>query len=124
VKKNARESDGKKTFQYETNSNSAPFCSDSDSGFIDAEDPMSALKIVVKGYKHPFGLYAAEIREASEENSVLARYLSPRAATAVSAPCGMTQWKEDGLYVDDERIPDKGEVYELVEEKPKKRCRK
>lgn len=101
-------------FQYVTNSNAAPFVSDTDEGFIRAADAMSALEKVVKKYKHPAGLYAAQIREPTPENPVLARYLSARAATVEDAPCGMTEWKQNGLYVDDKKMPQKKEVYELV----------
>jgi hypothetical protein len=60
-------------------------------------------------------LFAAVIKEPSSGNPVLARYLSARAATQVAAPCGMTKWEEDGLYVDGKRIRDRNEIYELVD---------
>lgn len=104
----------KKVFQFITNSNSAPFFSDTDDGFVKADDAMSALKDVVKNYKHPCGLFSAVICEPSPKNPVLARYLSARSATAKSAPSGLTEWREDGLYVNDKRVPDKQEIYELV----------
>ena len=104
----------KKVYQYVTNSNAAPFVSDTDSGFIEATDPKSALEKIVRSYKHPAGLYAAVIKLPTPENPVVARYLSGRAATLDSAPTGLTQWKEEGLYVDDKKIPDKKELYEIV----------
>ena len=66
----------KKVFQYVTYSNAAPFVSDVDSGFIEAKNAEDALEQVVKNYKHPAGLFAAEIREPTPENPVLARHLA------------------------------------------------
>lgn len=103
----------KKIYQWETNSNAAPFFSDTDSGFIEATDPESALKDVIKNYKHPCGLFAVVIKEPSPSNPVVARYLSDRAATQEEAPCGLTEWREDGLYVDGKKVPAKKEKYEL-----------
>lgn len=107
----------KKVYQWITNSNAAPFFSDTDSGFIEAYDPESALREVIKNYKHSCGLFAAVIKEPTPKNPVVARYLSGRAATQESAPCGLTEWKKDGLYVDGKRVPDKREVYELIKNK-------
>ncbi|MBI1973084.1 hypothetical protein HYS50_03695 [Candidatus Woesearchaeota archaeon] len=104
----------KQTFQYETNSNAAPFVSDTGRGFIEAADPMVALEDVVKTYDHPAGLFAAVIRAPTPENPILARYLSARAATQEAAPCGLTQWKQDGLYVNDKKVSERKERYELV----------
>ena len=104
----------KKVFQYVTNSNAAPFFSDTDSGFIEARNPMEALVKVVKNYKHPAGLFSAVIKEPTPENRILARYLSVRAATREAAPCGLTEWREDGLYVNGKKVPERQEVYELV----------
>jgi len=106
----------KQTFQYVTNSNAAPFVSDTGSGFIEATDPMVALEDVVKTYDHSAGLFAAVIRAPTPENPILARYLSARAATQEAAPCGLTQWRQDGLYVDDKRISERKERYELVKQ--------
>jgi len=75
---------------------------------------MSALEQVVKNYKHPCGLFAAVIKEPSPQNPVVARYLSDRATTQLDAPCGLTEWKNDGLYVDGKRVPDKKEKLELI----------
>jgi hypothetical protein len=105
----------KKVYQWVTNSNAAPFFSDTDTGFIEATDPESALKEVVKNYKHPCGLYAAVIKEPSPENPVVARYLSNRAATTEDAPCGLTEWKKDGLYVNGKKMSDKKERWEKFE---------
>ena len=105
--------EAKKVYQWVTNSNAAPFFSDTDSGFIEATDPMTALKEVVRNYDHPAGLFAAEIKEVSPKNPTLARYLSKRAATQVDAPTGTTQWKEDGLYVEGKRVKEGKETYEL-----------
>jgi hypothetical protein len=104
----------KKVYQWMTNSNAAPFFSDTDSGFTESSDPMSALEKIVKSYKHPCGLFAAAIKLPTPENPVVARYLSARAATQNAAPCGLTGWREDRLYVDGKKVPEKKEVYELV----------
>src|SRR3989338_6326079 len=106
----------KQTFQYVTNSNAAPFVSDTGSGFVEATDPMAALEDVVKAFDHPAGLFAAVIRAPTPENPILARYLSTRAATQEAAPCGLTQWKQDGLYVDDKKVSERKEKYELVKQ--------
>lgn len=104
-----------KVFQYHANSNAAPFVSDTSEGFIEATDPMAALEKVVQDYKHPAGLFAATISEPTPENPTLARYLSARAATSQAAPCGLTEWKQDGLYVDGKKISERQETYELVQ---------
>lgn len=106
----------KKVFQYITKSNAAPFVSDTDSGFIEATNPMLALEEIVGNYKHPSGLFSAAVLEPSPKNLVLARYLSARAATAESAPCGSTKWERDGLYVDGKKVPEKNEMYELIKD--------
>ncbi len=103
-----------KTYQYHTNSNAAPFCSDSASGFIKADDPMEALAFVVAKYGHPAGLFSAIIKEPTVENKLLARYESPRCATQSRAGCGTHQWREDGLYVNDVKAPKQSESFELV----------
>lgn len=105
----------KKIYQWETNSNAAPFVSDTDSGFIEAEDSKTALEKIVKDYKHPCGLYAAVIKEVSVENRVVARYLSSRAATLQDAPSGLREWREDELYINNKRMEDKEERYENKE---------
>lgn len=101
-----------KTYQFNTNSNAAPFFSDSDSGFIDAESPLDALEKVVKKYDHPAGLYAATINECSEKNTMLARYLSAKAATSKLGGTGMHQWKNGRLFVNDKEIEMKKELWE------------
>ena len=101
-----------KIFQFNTNSNAAPFFSDHDSGFIEAESAMDALKEVVEKYSHPAGLYSATINEVSVENKVLARYLSGKAHTATTAPTGGTEWRDGKLFVDGVEIPQQDEVYE------------
>ena len=100
------------TYFYETRSNAAPFVSDSYHGFVEAEDPMEALKKVVAGYKHSAGLFAAEIMMADPSQRVLARYRSARAHTQVKASGGTRQWKEDGLYVDGKLVPMLGELWQ------------
>lgn len=111
----AQTSDQTTTYFYETNSNAAPFCSDSDYGFVEATDPVEALKKIVKKYRHPAGLFPALISEASEKRKSLARYLSGRAATAQYAPCGMTHWEKDGLVVDGKKYAIKQSMIEVRE---------
>jgi len=69
------------TYQWKANSNSAPFFSDPSEGFIEADDPMTALRKVVSDYEHSCGFFSAVILEPTPENPVVARYLSARAAT-------------------------------------------
>jgi len=102
------------TYQWKANSNSAPFFSDPSEGFIEADNPMAALRKVVSDYKHSCGLFSAVILEPTPENPVVARYLSARAATVGKAPSGLTQWKGDDLYVDGVKIPLVEEVFEEV----------
>ena len=104
----------KKVYQWFANSNAAPFFSDTSSGFIEATDPMSALKQIVENYDHPCGLYAAVIKEPTPKNPVVARYLSDRAATLDTAPSGMVEWKGDELYVSEKKMPNKKGFFELV----------
>lgn len=102
------------TYQWKANSNAAPFFSDTSEGFIDDETPMDALEKVVSEYDHPCGLFAVVILEPTPANKILARYLSKRAATQDKAPCGLTKWAGDNLYVDGKLIPLVDEVYEEV----------
>jgi len=48
------------------NSNAAPFCSDTTTDFINAENPKDALDDFVKKYDHPAGLYAANLYSSSD----------------------------------------------------------
>lgn len=102
------------TYQWKANSNAAPLTSDPSEGFIDADSPMDALREVVASYDHPLGLYSAVILEPTPENSVVARYLSARAATVRKAPVGLTKWEGDDLYVDGVRVTPAEEIFEEV----------
>lgn len=102
------------TYQWKANSNAAPFFSDPSEGFIEAESPMAALRKVVKDYDHSCGLFSAVILEPTPENRVLARYLSKRAATQVKAPCGLTRWEGDRLFVNGVEIPLEESIFEEV----------
>lgn len=104
-----------KTYQFQTNSNAAPFCSDSNSGFIEAESPMQALKEVVSKYTHPAGLYSASINEATVENKMVARYLSSRAATSYCAGVGSHETKGGKLYVNGELAIEQMEKWETFQ---------
>jgi hypothetical protein len=48
-------------FYVVTNSNAAPFVSDTSAKFVGAETPKEALDITVENYSHPCGLYAAAV---------------------------------------------------------------
>ena len=100
------------TYHFKVNSNAAPIFSDPGSGFIEASDPMTALRKVVADYGHPCGLYSASIIKCSPDQPVLANYLSARAATSVDAPCGTHHWEDDKLLVDDVEQEVKEERYE------------
>jgi hypothetical protein len=70
-------------FFYVTNSNAAPFFSDKGSGFVEARSADEALGLVRGRYKHPAGLYAAQVYESSDAyhkgTEPLASWLSRRA---------------------------------------------
>jgi len=104
------------TYHYIVHSNAAPFFSERDSGFIEAKNPMEALKKVVKEYTHPSGIYSAIVSECTPKNKTLARYLSKNAATQDAAPTGAHSWKNHLLYVDGVKQPTYKERYELVVE--------
>lgn len=102
-------------FYYETKSNAAPLFLDTNDGFIEADDPMSALHMVVDKYNHPGGLYAAMIEEYSEQRKLLALYLSSRAATSMAAGRGTHKWRDGRLYVDGIRQQQAPESFILKE---------
>ncbi len=104
----------KKVYQWITHSNAAPFVSDVESGFIEAATPKAALEDILKKYRHPAGLFSAAILEPSPANPLLARYLSPRAATQHYAKTGLHEWRDDGLYVDGKKVPERQEIYEIL----------
>ena len=92
-------------YHYKTTSNAAPFVSDTATGFIDGETPMEALRKVVNNYTHPCGLFAAGISECSVAMTLLARYLSPKAAIQHHAGSGTYRWKNGKLFVNDVEQP-------------------
>ena len=65
------------------NSFAAPFFSDQSDHFQEAPDPVSALELFFKSYKHPCGLYAAACYENAnayhKNGKVLARWLCNQA---------------------------------------------
>ncbi len=85
-----------------------------DRGVVQSTDPMVALKEVVMSYARPSEVFSAKTMAPTSEQPVLARFLSTRAATQEVAPRGEAKWREDGLYVDGMKVPEKPEVYELV----------
>jgi len=103
------------TYQYVTNSNAAPFLSDTYEGFIEAATAIDALRKVVDEYKHPCGLFAAVIKLPTVENTVVARYLSNRAVTQESAKCGLCKWEGDNFYLNGELMPLRCEKWEDLE---------
>jgi len=93
-------------------------------GFIRADNSKSALETIMErwlrenpqGRAHPtgvYGIYSAEIRAPTEENPVLARYLSATAATWAEAPFyKLVHMEEDGLVVEGVKTPLKKERIE------------
>ena len=73
------------TYYFTTNSNAAPFFSDTNNGFIEAPTAMDALKKIVKNYDHPCGLYAAIIQSCEENQKLLARYTCKKAVATGEA---------------------------------------
>lgn len=49
-----------------TNSNAAPFFSDTDTRFVDGPDAETAFAVAVQSYKHPCGLYAANLYASAD----------------------------------------------------------
>lgn len=49
-----------------TRSFAAPYFSDADDGYVEGEDPQAALEQVAATYRHPAGLYAAEVYENAD----------------------------------------------------------
>lgn len=101
------------------NSNAAPFFSDVDSRFIEAESAKEALERAVKEYRHPCGLYAAKIETCEEKPKMVARYLSAKAARQMNAPCGVHYSDGKDLFVDGIRQPDASEKWEYFEKELK-----
>lgn len=66
-----------------TNSFAAPFFSDTDDGFVEADSPKDALEKTARDYRHPAGLYAAACYRSADAyhkgERPLARWLSNRA---------------------------------------------
>ena len=89
-----------KVYFWETNSNAAPFFSDPNIGFIEAETAMKALKEVVAKYKHPCGLYAAIVTTCEPQPKTLARYLSAKAVATEEA----TKLSEGGITKENDKI--------------------
>lgn len=103
-------------FKFETKRNVIPPLEVTvDNGFVQSTNAMAALKEVVGSYARPSRVFSAEIMAPTSERQVLARFLSARAATQEAAPSGEATWKEDGLYVDGKKVPERPEVYELVQ---------
>ena len=74
-----------KTYYYQTNSKAAPFFSDTNKGFVEAESAMEALKKIVSGYTHPCGLFSAAIMLPEPSEKVVARFLSASAVAQQKA---------------------------------------
>lgn len=76
------------------NSNAAPFFSDESTGYVDADDPTSALAIFVNDYSHPAGLYAANVYASADayhkKEAPLAMFVCDRASAREGLPhdCG------------------------------------
>jgi len=50
-----------------TNSFAAPFFSDTDQYYVKGKNPLDALQEAVKKYKHPCGLYAANLYQSADD---------------------------------------------------------
>jgi hypothetical protein len=97
-------------YHYETNSNAAPFFSDSDAGFVEANTPKEAIEKVVKEYTHSCGLYAAVIKTCEVKPKVLARFLSAKAVCTEDAIAK----SKGGILSEGGKVrirTDKGDVY-------------
>ncbi len=74
---------------YVANSFAAPFFSDESTGFIKAETAYKTLLVLKRTYKHPCGLYAANIYESADayhkNKEPLEKYLSPKAKKDVKS---------------------------------------
>lgn len=95
------------------NSFAAPFCSDQSTGFIDAESPTSALETFAAGYKHPCGLYAAEVYASAnayhKSEKPLAKWLCNHEIAKQEATEGMSGYAylgqgPGGFEIDGRRI--------------------
>jgi hypothetical protein len=74
--------------------------SDESRRFIEAGDPVNALKMAVEAYDHPCGLFAANITTCEPEPKVMARFLSARAVAQEDA----SRKTEGCIMGDDDRI--------------------
>ena len=72
-----------------TNSFAAPFFSDTDTQFVEAESPQQALERTAETYAHPCGLYAAtcyaDANAYHKGDAPLARWLSNHEITKLEA---------------------------------------
>lgn len=81
-------------------------------GLIEAKDAFSAVEMIVEDL-FPKSVYSATIQKPAT-NAIVARYVSSLAATEISAPTGFRVWKQDGLYVNGEKVTKKPERYYLT----------
>jgi hypothetical protein len=103
-----------KHFRYIINSQEEPYIITTRVGITMAAGPMEALEKILREYKAPDKIYSALVEEILLKPAK-ARYLSARAATHEAAPEGLREWKNDGLYVDGKKVPEKEERYEIIE---------
>jgi hypothetical protein len=100
-------------YQYKANTYARPFFSETYSGFVEENDPMTALRMTVGPTgDDEEGYYSVAIYECTPANKCLARYLSSKAATSVDAGCGVHRWEGDSLFVDDKLADVKPERFE------------
>jgi hypothetical protein len=87
-------------------------------GIVKATGSLAALELVVNSSTCPEGLYKAVVRDflyRGFEGQVRARYLSPVAASMREIKGGEVIFKEDGVYVDGEKVNDaRPEIFEYV----------
>lgn len=64
-----------RTYYIESNSFAAPFFSDNNFKYVQAQDPRTALEEYVKAYDHPAGLYSAAVWESADAKNQGGRWL-------------------------------------------------
>ncbi len=80
-------------------------------------DERSALDEILRYEQPDSGAYLIEVRDPRKDGGpVVARYFSSEAVTEMSAPEGKKEWRDGGLYVDGEKVPQKNEIIEILGE--------
>jgi len=115
---------GSTTFFYETKTNAQPFPSNTFNGTISANTPREALDLLVRDRRHQIlaGLFCVEIYEhaikgsarprskgTAERGDLVARWLSPTAATLEAAGPGDYTHVKGVIHVNGEPVEKKTE---------------